>query len=247
MTDPNPPSEGEAASPSGAAVLPRARHPWWAYGLLATVLLAALLGAWGLWTLASGGSDDPRAELARRIAEVERLEQDVATLKRSDQISRDANQELQATLAVRDEEIAALRADVAFYERFVGATAQPRGLSVHELELRPQQNNGRVWRFVATLTQTRDRDTPSEGQLLLSLEGTRDGKLQKLSWPDLRQQPDAAGQPYAFKYFQRVEGDLMLPEGFVPLRVNARLVPARGAAVERTFPWADVARSVAGG
>src|SRR3546814_19579440 len=48
------------------------------------------------------------------------------------QISRDANRDLQGTLAERDEEIAGLRADVAFYERFVGATGQRRGLTVHQ-------------------------------------------------------------------------------------------------------------------
>src|SRR3546814_5446704 len=71
---------------------------------------------------------------------VETLEQQVATLKRSDQISRDANRDLQGTLAERDEEIAGLRADVAFYERFVGATGQRRGLTVHQLHLQPQRS-----------------------------------------------------------------------------------------------------------
>lgn len=239
MADPTARPDAPERPPAGAGTL-RLPQPWWGYGVVAGVALAVVLGVWGLWTVLSGGGSG-RDGSAHRAADIERLQQEIATLKRSDQISRDANQELQATLALRDEEIAALRADVAFYERFVGATAQPRGLSVHELELRPQQNDGRVWRYVATLTQTRDRDTPSEGRLTLSLEGTRDGKLQRLSWSDLRQQPDAPGQGYAFKYFQRVEGDLMLPAGFVPLRVNARLVPARGAAVERTFPWAEVA------
>ena len=62
----------------------------------------------------------------------------MATLARSDQISRDANRDLQGTLAERDEEIAGLRADVAFYERFVGSTAQRRGLNVHELHMQRQ-------------------------------------------------------------------------------------------------------------
>ena len=67
-------------------------------------------------------------------AELEAAKQQVATLSRSEQISRAANLEVQETLAERDEEIAALRADVAFYERLVGATGQRRGLSVHAAE-----------------------------------------------------------------------------------------------------------------
>jgi len=47
--------------------------------------------------------------------------------------------------------------------------------------------------------------------------------------------------PYSFKYFQQVEGDLLLPPGFKPVRVIARVVPQGGAAVEQSFPWAQAA------
>lgn len=245
MTETTSPTGAHGASPSDALLQTASHHPGWAYGLLSLVLLALAFGAWGVWQVASG-SGATGGEGAQQ-AERERLEQEIATLKRSDQISRDANAELQATLAARDEEISGLRADVAFYERFVGATAQPRGLAVHELSLRPQQADGQVWHFVATLTQTLNRDAPSEGRLTLSVEGTRDGKLQRLSWQELRQQPEASGPEYAFKYFQRVEGDIMLPAGFVPLRIHTRLVPSSGAAVERTFPWSETIRPSAGG
>lgn len=246
MTDTRPTAEPAGNDPPAAPPAhPPAPHSRWAYALLAVLLLALGFGAWGAWTAMSRGGE-PGAALARAQAEVERLEQQAATLSRSDQISRDANRDLQATLAERDEEISALRADVAFYERFVGSTSQRRGLTVHELDLRPQPD-AQAWHFVATLTQNLNRDGPSSGRLTLSVEGTRDGRLQRLSWADLRQQPDAPGREYSFKYFQRIEGDIVLPPGFMPLRANVRLVPASGATVEQTFPWVDTSRSTAGG
>lgn len=247
MTEQIPPLATAGESPTEAIRQTASQHPWWAYGLLALLLAALVLGGWGAWIVATSAAGPRGADATRQQAELERLEQEITTLKRSDQISRDANNELQATLAARDEEIAGLRADVAFYERFVGATAQPRGLAVHELELRPQRADGQVWHFVATLTQTRDRDQPSIGRLTLSVEGTQDGRLTRLDWADLRQQPDAAAPEYSFRYFQRVEGDIMLPPGFVPMRVHARLAPSSGAAVERTIPWADALVVAAGG
>lgn len=247
MTESAPTAAATGDSPSEAILQTASQHPWWAYGLLALLLAALVFGVWGAWTVATAGSGAGGAEAARQRAELERLEQDVATLKRSDQISRDANNELQAMLAARDEEIAGLRADVAFYERFVGATAQPRGLAVHELELRPLRGNGQVWHFVATLTQTRNRDQPSSGRLTLSVEGTQDGRLTRLDWADLRQQPDAAGPEYSFRYFQRVEGDIALPAGFEPLRIHTRLAPTSGAPVERTLPWAEATRDATNG
>ncbi|WP_454259344.1 DUF6776 family protein [Pseudoxanthomonas mexicana] len=205
------------------------------------VTIALVLGGWGLWRVLAGGAGDDTtpAQLRAQQRRIESLEQQVATLSRSDQISRDANRDLQATVSERDEEIAGLRADVAFYERFVGATAQRRGLSVHELTLQPQDEQ--AWHFTATLTQNLNRGAVNAGRLLVSVEGTEAGKLRRLAWSDLRQQPNAPGVPYSFKYFQQVEGDLLLPPGFKPVRVIARVVPQGGAAVEQSFPWAQAA------
>lgn len=216
--DPQPPS------PQGHGI---------AYALIALFLLALAFGGWGLWRTFAPAPGDARSQAAR-IAE---LEQRVATLSRSDQISRDANRDLQSTLADRDEEIASLRADVAFYERFVGATAQRHGLAVHDLKLQAQ--DAQVWKFTATLTQNLNRGAVSSGRLTLAVEGSVGGRMQKAAWATLRQQAGAAGLPYSFKYFQQVEGDLLLPPGMKPVRVVVRLQPASGAAVEQSFAWAD--------
>ena len=223
---PPPPAETAAVPAHGHGI---------AYALIAVFALALAFGGWGLWRTLAPAPGNAHAQAAR-IAE---LEQRVATLSRSDQISRDANRDLQATVSERDEEIAGLRADVAFYERFVGATAQRRGLSVHELTLQPQDEQ--AWHFTATLTQNLNRGAVNAGRLLVSVEGTEAGKLRRLAWSDLRQQPNAPGVPYSFKYFQQVEGDLLLPPGFKPVRVIARVVPQGGVAVEQSFPWAQAA------
>ena len=206
------------------------------YVLAALVFLAFGFGAWGLWNVFGAPDGHPTmAQMQALQAQVDALEQRAATLSRSDQISRDANRDLQGALAERDEEIAGLRADVAFYERFVGSTAQRRGLALHELKLQAQ--TAQAWHFTATLTQNVNRGAVNSGRLQLSVEGTRAGKLQRLEWAQLRQQANEPGVPYSFKYFQQVEGDLVLPPDFQPVRIIARLMPARGAATEQSFTW----------
>lgn len=222
---PQPPAEsGEAPAHHGHGV---------AYALIAAFVLALAFGAWGLWRAFAPAPGDAHAQAAR----VADLEQRVATLSRSDQISREANRDLQSTLAERDEEIASLRADVAFYERFVGATGQRHGLAVHDLKLQAQ--DAQVWKFTATLTQNLNRGAVSNGRLTVSVEGSVGGRMQKADWATLRQQADADGLPYSFKYFQQVEGDLLLPAGMKPVRVVVRLQPGGGSAVEQSFTWAD--------
>lgn len=220
----------------------------WGVLAMGLLFLAALaFGGWGLWQVFSPVSGDPRAQIAtlRRENgnlqdEADQLRQRVATLTRSDQISRDANRDLQGALADRDEEVAGLRADVAFYERLVGATAQRHGLTVHALKM--QQQNGPAWHFTSTLTQNLNRGAISEGVLTMSVEGTRGGKLQKLAWTDLRQQSAAPGVVYSFKYFQQVEGDVFLPADVTPAKVTVRLQPRSGAAIEQSFTWAEAMR-----
>lgn len=246
---------GMTSSPSPApANAPRYRMtPSHLRMAAAAIFVAALgFGGWGLWRVFAPGSGDIRTQLAgserqrRALAnEVSQLQQRVTTLARSDQISRDANRDVQGTLGERDEEIAGLRADVAFYERLVGATAQRRGLSVHSLKLTPQNDQSQettAWHFTGTLTQNLNRGGVSAGRVTLVVEGTRNGRLQKLGWDDLRQQPGAPGVDFSFKYFQQLEGDVFLPAGLTPVRVTVRLAPRSGAVVEQSFTWADATR-----
>ena len=239
----------DAATPAADDPGPPAALSWqrarWVLAVL--VLLSLGFGAWGVWRALSPASGDIRSRLAaseaqrtRLKSEMEALQQQVATLGRSDQISRDANRDIQNALAERDEEIAGLRADVAFYERLVGATGQRRGLSVHAIRMQPQSDT--AWHFTTTLTQNLNRGAVSSGRLSLAIEGTRAGRRETLDWDVLRQDEAVPGLEYSFKYFQQVEGDVFLPAGFAPVRVMVRLQPRSGAAVEQSFTWADATR-----
>lgn len=164
---------------------------------------------------------------------------DLAMARRSEQVVRGANQQLQGTLREREEEIAALRADVGFYERLVGGSAQRQGLSVHSLELRA--DDGGSYRYAVTLTQSLKKGRLTRGEVSLALEGVQGGRLTSLGWADLRQDAGAAPQPFEFRYFQQVEGSIMLPPDFTPQRVRV-VVRSDGQQSERIFPWRDALR-----
>lgn len=214
---------------------------WLAVGTLGWVLGIGVV-FWLLWGAGKGGRDF-RAELsvARETVDaqaerIDALEQQAANLRRSDQVSRDALRQMQQDLAVRDEEIAGLRADVSFYERLVGGSAQRKGLTVHSVSF--QQTHEGVAHFFVTLTQNIKRAGTSRGQLSLRIEGVQSGALRALDWAELRQ--DSGKQPldFEFRYFQRVEGSVMLPPGFKPHRVLVRLQRDKGV-MEQSIPWED--------
>ena len=207
---------------------------WMAFAAIAWILTVA-----GTWWLATRLATPPPARASAPATqapagdskELRALRQQVVTLKRSDQISRNANIGLQTTLAEREEEISGLRADVDFYERLVGSTGQRQGLRVHEARFEPEA--GGTWHYVVTLTQNLNRGAISKGGMRFAVEGVRAGKLQTIKWDELLQKPNAPAKPFSFRYFQQLEDSIMLPPGFTPQRVKVSL----SGGVEQSFPW----------
>lgn len=212
--------------------------------------LAAIIVAWALslllvWLLAARFATPEMGDMGTRLRQsqrqlaeqqqlVEELKQRQATLLASDRISRAANTEVQASLAERDEEIAGLRADVAFYERLVGATSQRKGLNAHSVEFAPEAAG--TWHYSVVLTQNLNRGAISQGQMRFSVEGVKNGKLTTVSWDELHQRKAVAGQEYSFRYFQQLSGSVMLPKDFTPQRVRVSL-SGSGGATTQNFDW----------
>jgi hypothetical protein len=199
----------------------------WALSLVAVAWFATRLAT----PPPSGSSAIDGRKFASQNEELLELRQRTTTLRRSDQISRSANVELQATLAERDEEISGLRADVAFYERLVGSTGQRRGLNAHEVVFAPEAAG--TWHYTITLTQNLNRGAISKGTMRFAVEGVRAGKLAGIKWDELLQKPGAPGQPFSFRYFQQLEGSVMLPAGFTPQRVRVQL----NGGSDQVFDW----------
>ena len=100
-----------------------------------------------------------------------------------------------------------------------------------------QRGKGRMpyWAW-PVLTQSLNRGAISQGQMRFDVEGVQDGRLTTVKWDELQQTPGAPGQEYAFRYFQRLTGSLVLPAGFTPQRVKVAL-RGKGANVDAALAW----------
>ena len=233
------PSSRFQITPRGGA---STRPAWVPIALLAGAwLLSLLLVGWLAARFASPDAGGLREKLRQSEAlvsqqrgQLDELRQRQATLEASDRISRAANNEVQASLAERDEEIAGLRADVAFYERLVGSTSQRKGLNAHSVEFSPEASG--TWHYSVVLTQNLNRGAISQGQMRFSVEGVKDGKLTTVSWDDLHQRKGTPVQDYSFRYFQQLDGSVMLPRDFTPQRVRVSLSGSGGGS-NQTFDW----------
>lgn len=216
----------------------RSRRVWLFVALLWLGSLTLAVVATSLWLVPH--EQESAQEPAVDGLDTEALKKRIAVLERSEQVAKAALVNLQGTLRDREEEIAGVRADLAFYGRLVGG-AKREGLAVHALSLKPVAGS-RAWNFSATLTQNFKRGPETRGKLTLSVSGIRDGKLETLPWKDLGQAPETSGIEYEFKYFQQVNGTIMLPEGFEPNRVRA-IADGDGGHGDQEFSWDDAAKA----
>jgi hypothetical protein len=208
--------------------------------LVSLVVVAALTAA----VVSYGFERASRSRDSAAERDTEALKAQIARLERSEKVAKAAVGDLQQTLRDREEEIESLRSDLAFYGRLVGGSKR-EGLAVHVLKISHVGDSG-AWNFVATLTQNFKRGQDTKGRLTLAVEGVRDGKLATLDWAALTQGQDPSGIAYGFKYFQQVNGTIMLPEGFQANRVRVRADGDAGR-VEQDFAWSDAIKGEEGG
>jgi hypothetical protein len=206
-------------------------------------ILSLLLCAWGVnrWSVplldeSMDQLDRVREENLALQVKLEASLQKSALLARAEQVNREALTQLQASLAEREEEVAGLRADVAFYERLVGGSATRRGLAVHSARF--EAGSAGDLRYEITLTQNLKKSGLTEGDMSFSIEGVEGGALRVLDWGTLNPQRQGRPRSFSFRYFQQLSGSVILPAGFEPQRVRIRL-QREGGDVEQTVPWED--------
>jgi len=207
-------------------------------GVVAWITTVVVTIAVMRWLTPSHIAGPTPAMLEQVKQENETLKQRVAVLERADQVDRIASSDLQQTLREREEEIAGLRTDIAFYTRLVGGGARREGLAVHSVHVAALKES-RAWNVTVTLTQNLKRSQVSEGKVQVAIEGVNGGQLKSLPWSEVSAGGEAGGMPFSFKYFQQVSGTVMLPEGFSPNRIRVMVDAGGGGRIEQGFAWEE--------
>jgi hypothetical protein len=214
----------------------RRRRLWLGVAWLASLLLTGFVVGTLAWRTTPAAVDHREAK--KLAAENEELKQQIANLKRAQQVTEIATRSLRGTLAERDEEINGMRADLGFYSRLVGGNAQREGLKVQEVQLRPVTGS-RAWNLALSLTQNAKRGSDVSGTVTLSVEGVRGDKVVALAWSQLGDAAQQDGLAFRFRYFQQLHATFMLPADFKPTRLRIHVQPEGGDAVDRAVAWND--------
>lgn len=221
--------------------------PSWA--LRIGVLVAILVGGYLTYELgrmqagysvvdAAVESDAYQAEIASLERQIVALKEEIALQETHRDIDREAYGDVEASLAGLQQKIQEQRDAIEFYRGIMSPADGGRGLRVQALRL-SQGGDDREYKVRLVLVQVMQHDRAVKGDVGFSLEGDQNGVATSYSLDQLVPADEDSAWPFSFRYFQAFDRNLVLPDGFVPERINVE-VRSRTKSIsniEQSFAW----------
>lgn len=165
------------------------------------------------------------------------LQQELINTEQASAVDRQALEEVQDTILNFRETIAQLEEDVLYYKKIMSPENNDTGLMIGQLDLVNMNDAGRV-RYRLELRQVGNNDNIISGYANVNILGSQD--RQEISMP-LRSVAVDENQldiRLQFRYFQNIQGELLLPERFEPLGVQIIAVDeGNDETVQKSFAW----------
>jgi hypothetical protein len=225
----------------------RAHRPLRNLAALVLVLVAAGAAAYSLHLNARSATQNELIELRterdslQQTVELLResnatLRERVAIVERGQQVERKAYSDVDQHLRGLQDEVLALKEEVAFYRGIV-SSGKEKGLKIQTLVLDKENSHG-AYRFQLVLTQHMKRVKLISGTVKLSVTDLQGGQSKGLAVSDLSGR-ELNPVAFEFKYFQRLEGRFTLPEGFEPSRLQIKVTSSgkKPANLEQAYDW----------
>jgi len=210
--------------------------------LLALTLLTGIyLGrqaAYNALTVSPQSLASLQADLAGARESLKTTQGELQMQRTRHEVDSHALELLRSEMAAENERTAELEEGLRFYRNMVVSEDMPSGLSLRKPELVAGESPGRfVYRI---FIQQKEREFEMvEGALSVEVFGLKNQAEVTYSLAALSKDFDGKAAKLHFRYFQALEGELTLPEGFEPkaITVVARARKPREIEVREQFPW----------
>ncbi|MEE8057723.1 MAG: DUF6776 family protein [Pseudomonadales bacterium] len=174
------------------------------------------------------------------IAEVkyEDVSQQLANITLGADIDRQAVDNVRAVVREHKQTITGLNEKISFYKGLMAPTERERGLGIRSWEVYPTGDPQR-FQFKLVMQQLALKHTVLKGDVTVELVGRQAEQELSFSLDILSEQVEGGNIKLRFKYFQYIDGELKLPEGFVVQRVDivARATVPKAVRVEKHYGW----------
>jgi hypothetical protein len=212
--------------------MPRPSHPlvfrgpaWlgspWGIAIGVSLVLATLVGVYAIGR--AQATFDGRAALADE-AEVAKLRREVAELDTLKVAQERERQEVSRTIGELQAEVARQSQQLEFLRGVVGRAGPAAEVTIRQVRVIASAAPGR-YRLRIALAQPGRPDRTVAGSVRVGVEGQRGGRTVRLDLREVTAQR-VAQLPYRFQYFENIEVEIVLPNGFSPERVVVDVRPA---------------------
>ncbi|MFT6388893.1 MAG: hypothetical protein ACJAUP_002278 [Cellvibrionaceae bacterium] len=214
--------------------------------LVATFLLAVtgsflLGGYYSVDRVELGGEDITNFKLKyeEQLPELAKLEQQAANLRLANEVDRKANEEVRGQVVYLKTQLAEMEQDNTFYRGLMRPNANDQGLVVDAPSVAAISGSIDRYKFNVVIKQIVAQHRLLSGYLEFELLGRQAGVIRKLALKDVSDSINVEQIKLRFKYFQRIEGEMLLPEGFVTERIHLKVViqGPKKAVIEKKFGW----------
>lgn len=180
-------------------------------------------------------------ELASVRDEAAALRSQVTISGRTSVMDQRANEEVQSTINSLRQRIMQLEQDVSFYRQVMAPEQLETGLIIAEFDVTPAETPNH-YRYKAVFRQAGAGDSVLEGRVEIAVSGVRNGESVEMPLQDLVPEPGTVESTLNFRYFQNIEGDIQVPEDFVPRQIEVRAdsIKPTERKVEKIFNWTAV-------
>lgn len=169
----------------------------------------------------------------------QRANEDLVMQAQSAKVDNLSNQQLVETVKSLQNSQRELESELKFYRNIMAPERDKQGLTIAEFALSRQSTESNP-KFKLVLTQAGKQSRYISGKVELSLHGKLNGTDKVYPFRELGTFKSKAFE-FQFKYFQNIEGELSLPEGFTAeyVTVQARTRGLQKNQVARTqVEWA---------
>jgi len=186
-----------------------------------------------------------RETLISRIAELEsrnhNLVQKNAHLEGGSKIERDAYELANQELVRLQQELLAQKEELVFYQGIVSPSDAALGVNLQSFEMR-KKNNQNQYSYKMILTKSGKSTKKIQGGASVLIRGEQSGSVSEFKISDLELEKPAKDTKFSFRYFQVFEGDIALPDGFVPFEVEIGIKPTtkKVKSFSETISWTRV-------
>jgi outer membrane murein-binding lipoprotein Lpp len=212
-------------------------------GTLGVLIALYLMYEWGRF---EGGYSkfaeiQQRRELNAKIEslqeENERLRAAVAAAELDRKVENKAYADVEKNLADLQAQVLKHREQLTFYRGIVSPEDGIGGLRIQRFQVLPGAGDHQ-YRLRLVLVQSMRQESVVSGSVVVQLEGVRENRPVQLSLSEAAKMQRADGQlPFQFRYFQNLEQDIVLPDGFEPRAVTVEVRSPRMDPVRESYPW----------